>query len=172
MTKIMIIGCPGSGKSTLATQLGSHKNLPVYHLDSFFWGPGWKPIERNKFIEKQKDIMKKPAWIIDGNYGATMNTRLKYVDTIIFLHYSTTRCLYRIIKRRIQYHGQTRPDMGEDCKEKIDWEFVHYVLKFNKVQSPTILEKLDSVKEKQIYIFKNPKQLRHFFHQIKDISID
>ncbi|BAC13038.1 DNA topology modulation protein [Oceanobacillus iheyensis HTE831] len=172
MNKIMIIGCPGSGKSTLAMQLGEYKKLPVYHLDSFFWKPGWEQIERDKFIEKQKEIMEEPAWIIDGNYNATMDTRIKKADTIIFLHYRTTRCLFRIIKRRIQYHGQTRPDMGEDCKEKIDWEFVQYVLKFNKDKCPTIFDKLDAVKEKQIYILKNPKQLKQFFHQFKDISID
>ncbi|MFS0752302.1 DNA topology modulation protein [Oceanobacillus sp. 1P07AA] len=162
MKKIMIVGCAGSGKSTLAKQLGNQKKIPVYHLDSIFWEPGWKPIEQNRFIDKQKEIMEEPAWIIDGNYGSTMSIRMKYADTIIFLHYKTTRCLHRIIKRRIQYHGQTRPDMGEGCKEKLDWDFVHYVLMFNKNNAPTILDKLNSVKEKQIYIIKNPKQLKHF----------
>lgn len=34
----------------------------------------------------------------------------------------------RVIKRYIKYRNQTRPDMGEGCNEKIDREFVWWVL--------------------------------------------
>lgn len=39
--KIMIIGSSGSGKSTFSRELGEFLKLPVYHLDAFFWRPGW-----------------------------------------------------------------------------------------------------------------------------------
>ncbi|OYD06005.1 AAA family ATPase, partial [Paludifilum halophilum] len=129
-------------------------------------------VNRDIFIEKQKEIMKQPDWIIDGNYTSTMDLRIKYADIVIFLYYKTLRCLYRIIKRRIQYHGQTRPDMGDNCKEKLDWEFVHYVLQFNKNRAPAILTKLESLNDKQIFIIKHPKQLKELIHNLNDVSID
>lgn len=37
-------------------------------------------------------------------------------------------CMYRIVKRRVMYRNQTRPDMNEGCPEKLDWakELLHH----------------------------------------------
>ena len=39
--KIAIIGCAGSGKTTLAFLL-QKLNLPIYHLDQYYWKPNWE----------------------------------------------------------------------------------------------------------------------------------
>ena len=39
--KIAIIGNAGSGKSTLAYKLQQKLNLPIYHLDQYYWKPNW-----------------------------------------------------------------------------------------------------------------------------------
>lgn len=162
MKKITIIGSGGAGKSTLAQNLGTTLQIPVYHLDAIHWQPGWKPIGRGTFIEAQHKTLKQETWIIDGNYGGTMDIRLREADTVIFLHYKTIRCLYRISKRRIQYRNRTRPDMGPDCPEKLDWEFFQWVLQFNKVKVPAIYERLEQLDNKNIYIFKTPRALKQF----------
>lgn len=162
MRKIAVIGGSGAGKSTLAQQLGSILNISVYHLDAIFWKPGWNPIERSELIEEQGIILQKDSWIIDGNYSSTMDMRLLEADTIIFLHYKTIRCLYGVTKRRIQYHKKTRPDMGEGCKEKLDLEFLNWVYQFNRKKAPSIYQKLDQLHDKQIHIFKNPKETKQF----------
>lgn len=36
-----MLGPCGAGKSILATQLGKRLDLPVIHLDSEYWRPGW-----------------------------------------------------------------------------------------------------------------------------------
>lgn len=41
MQRVMIIGQPGSGKSTLAREMGKHTGLPVVHIDTIHWQPGW-----------------------------------------------------------------------------------------------------------------------------------
>jgi len=163
MKKIAIIGNPGAGKSTLARQLSVLSGIPVFHLDAIFWKPGWQSISREELIRKTTQILEEQnSWIIDGNYGATMNVRLQQADTIIFLHYKTTTCLYSIIKRRIQYHKQTRPDMGKDCPEKLDWEFFQYVKKFNRKKVPILYEKLSKLENKHILIFKTRKDLKKY----------
>lgn len=158
----MIIGNPGSGKSTLARHLSELLHITAYHMDTIFWQPGWVPIKREKLIKETKKLMEKDTWIIDGNYSATFDIRLKEADTIIFLHFSTMRCLYGITKRRIQYHKQTRPDLAAGCPEKLDWEFFQYVRKFNKRKAPHIYELLTNYPDKQQIIFKNRSQLQKF----------
>lgn len=162
MKKIIIIGSGGAGKSTLAQKLGTMLQIPVYHLDAIHWQPGWKPMERETFIEAQHEILTQATWIIDGNYGSTMDIRLQQADTILFLHYRTIRCLYGIIKRRVQYRNKTRPDMGKDCPEKIDWEFIQWVRQFNKVKAPAIYERLNDLDNTKILVFKTPKELKKF----------
>ncbi|UFU00316.1 DNA topology modulation protein [Radiobacillus kanasensis] len=167
MRKIMIIGSGGAGKSTLAKQLGNLLHIPVYHLDSLFWKPGWQVAERQEWIEKQLKLMEQESWILDGNYGATMEVRLQAADTVIFLDYSTIRCLYGIVKRRIQYHGRTRPDMGEGCPEKLDLEFIRWVARFKKDKSPTIKERLKQSSEINIIRLTGPKQTKHFLQELQ-----
>jgi len=161
----MIIGCGGAGKSTLAQQLGKKLGIKVYHLDSLFWKPGWVPTDREEFIQMQKEMMNEDEWIIDGNYGGTMDLRLEQADTIIFLHYSTIRCLYGIVKRRLHYHGKTRPDMGEGCPERLDWEFVKWVAGYNRKKAPLVLEKLRKFCDKKTFIFTRSSQVKTFLNE-------
>ncbi|MTW86986.1 DNA topology modulation protein [Virgibacillus dakarensis] len=166
MKKIMIVGSGGAGKSTLAKQLGEKLDIPVYHLDAIFWQPGWRPIERQALVQAQQHIINRDTWIIDGNYSSTMDIRLKHADTVIFLHYSTIRCLYGIVKRRIQYHKKTRPDIGKDCPEKLDLEFVQWVYQFNKSKAPIIHQKLNQQRDTTIHIFNRPKQTKNFLENV------
>lgn len=152
MKKIMIIGCGGAGKSTLAKRLGEKLNLHVYHLDSMFWKPEWVPTEREEWKRLQFEILEKDEWIIDGNYGSTLDIRIEKADTIIFLDYSTVTCLYGVIKRRIIHHRKTRPDMGEGCPEKLDWEFLKWVAEYKRKKSPIIVNKLNQLEQQKSII--------------------
>ncbi|MFA1819865.1 DNA topology modulation protein [Virgibacillus oceani] len=163
MKKIAIIGSGGAGKSTLAQQLGKLLHIPVYHMDAIFWKPGWQSIGREELIKETTKILdENNSWIIDGNYGATMDIRLEQADTVIFLHFKTVTCLYGITKRRIQYHNKTRPDMGKDCPEKLDWEFFQWVRQFNQKKVPVIYDRLSNLENKRILIFKNRKEVRKY----------
>lgn len=164
----MIIGCGGSGKSTLAKQIYYLTKLELIHLDQVFFKPGWIELEKEEWIEKNKELLKKEEWIIDGNYGSTMDMRLEKADTVIFMDTPTHVRLIRVLKRGIQYFGKTRPDMASGCPERVSIEFLRYILFYNKTRRPNILKKLKFYeKEKQVLILKNKKAINSFLQALK-----
>lgn len=84
MKKIIVIGCPGSGKSTFSRELHSKTGIPLYHLDMMYWNEDKTKVEKNVFLERLSDALEKDMWIIDGNYGSTMESRIQKCDTIFF----------------------------------------------------------------------------------------
>ncbi|MES1043780.1 DNA topology modulation protein [Heyndrickxia oleronia] len=167
MKKIVLIGSGGSGKSTLARQLGEKLKIRIYHLDSLFWKPNWVGVPKDEQIKVQSEVVKKEKWIIDGNYGGTMDIRLNAADTIIFLDIPRTTCVFRAFKRVLQYRNKTRPDMGEGCKERFSFEFFKWIWDYPKTKKPEILEKLQELsKEKAIIILKSPKDVEKFLEKV------
>ncbi|MFJ7953559.1 topology modulation protein [Lysinibacillus sp. NPDC096418] len=114
----LIVGSSGAGKSTLARQLGAATSLPIIHLDSLYWQPGWIGTEKVLFNEKLIVELQKFAWIIDGNFDSTLELRAQYADLIIMLDYDKKLCLYRAMKRYITHLGKTRADMTPGCPKR------------------------------------------------------
>lgn len=172
MNRVMILGSAGSGKSTLARKLSNILNLPVIHLDRYYWNPNWIPTPNEEWDEIVKDFTKKEQWIIDGNYSRTMDIRIERADLIIYLDMPRWLCLCRIFQRRVMYRKKTRPDMNEECPEKIDIEFIQWVWNYRKRGRLKTLEKLEQLKnQKIINIVKTPKQVDELIHRLeKNIS--
>lgn len=127
--KIAVIGYSGAGKSTLARALGERYSVPVLHFDRVHWAPGWQ--ERDKAEARQivHEFMEQPEWVIDGNYTKyEYQSRMVEADSIIFLDFPRLSCFVRAWKRYFHYRGQTRADMGEGCPEKMDPEFMRWIL--------------------------------------------
>ncbi|HKM01214.1 MAG TPA: DNA topology modulation protein [Sedimentibacter sp.] len=129
--KIAIIGYAGSGKSTLARQLGKFYNIPVLHMDKIQFEHNW--IERDEEIAKnmvEKFMNENKSWVIDGNYTKFhRERRLNEADEIIFMNYSRWVCLWQAFKRYIKYKGKTRECIADGCIEKLDLEFIKWILK-------------------------------------------
>lgn len=169
MEKIAIIGSSGAGKSTLARKVGELTGIPVHHLDVLHWKPNWELVPKEDQILIQKDLVKKPQWIIDGNYGGTLDIRLAAADTIIFLDFDRTLCLYRVMKRAFQYRNKRRPDMREGNKERIDVAFYRWIWRFPKDQRPKIVDLLDRLSsEKEVVWLHTPKEVEGFINRIKE----
>ncbi|WP_377890810.1 DNA topology modulation protein [Alkalihalobacillus sp. R86527] len=167
MKRIVIIGSGGSGKSTLARQLGKRLNIGVYHLDALFWKPNWEAVPTEEQIEIQKRLVIEDEWICDGNYGGTMDIRLQSADTIIFLNLPRTLCTYRVLKRAVQYHNRTRPDMGEGCEERVSFGFLKWVWEYPRKKRPGIFRKLDRLSEdKKVYHLSSKKEIDTFLSNI------
>jgi adenylate kinase family enzyme len=132
MDRILIIGSGGSGKSTLSQELSKVMDLPIIHLDRFYWKPKWVPTPNEEWDHFVEEAANEEQWIMDGNYSRTLDLRLKRADAIIFLDMPTILCIYPIIKRRIKYHGKTRSDLNQECPEKLDWAFFIWVWNYKR----------------------------------------
>ena len=167
MNRILILGCCGAGKSTFARALHKKSGLEVIHLDQLYWKPNWTETEPEEWAAIIENEVKKSTWIMDGNYGGTMDIRIATADTIIYLDYSTAKCLFRVCKRIIKHHGKTRPDMTAGCPERFDLEFLHYVAVFNIVKRKGILRRMKAVEhEKQCITFSNDREATQFLESL------
>jgi adenylate kinase family enzyme len=166
MQRIVIIGCGGAGKSTLAQELGKRTGLPVIHLDSIFWLPGWVEMNRDEFDRKIRAELEKEQWIIDGNYNRTMPERVARCDTIIYLDFPRIVCLYGIFKRLLTNIGKTRPDMGEGCPERIDWEFLKWVWNYNKDKRERNYRLLNEATHAETIVLKNRRAVKKFLKSL------
>ncbi len=130
--KIAVIGYSGAGKSTLASRLSDGLELPVLHLDTVHWLPGWKERALDaklKMVSDFLDINSEKGWVIDGNYKKLFyERRMDEADRIIFLDFPAPRCLIRAYKRYFKYKGRSRASITEGCDEKIDLEFIKWIL--------------------------------------------
>ena len=129
--KIAILGTSGSGKSTLAKRLGERYGLPVLHMDTVHFLPGWveRPFAEEEAIVRQFLDENAGGWVIDGNYSKTCYARrLEEADKIIVLWFSPLVCLWRAIRRWQQNKGRVRESSAPGCEEKIDAEFVRWIL--------------------------------------------
>jgi adenylate kinase family enzyme len=144
MRRILIIGPGGAGKSTLARRLGARLGLEVFHLDKFYWRPGWVEPPKDEWLKILAGLAARESWIMDGNYSGTLEQRLAHCDTVILLDPPRLLCLWRIARRRLAYRAGGRPDMAEGCPEGLSPEFVRWVWDYPRRSRPKVLAKLSS----------------------------
>lgn len=162
--KIAVIGCPGSGKTTLAFQLADRLQLPLYHLDTYQWLPGWEKAEREKFIRAHHALCDLPAWIIEGSGNKLLPLRIQKANVIIYLDVPRLTCIWRVIKRSVLHWNQEAPGSPKGCKERLFsfafLEFLKWIWHFNARNRATIISLLDEVKDtKKVYIVQSIEKI-------------
>jgi adenylate kinase family enzyme len=168
MRRVSIIGSGGAGKSTVARELGVITGLPVIHLDRLYWKPGWTETPKDVWRETVQRLVQGDEWIIDGNFGGTMEIRLAASDTVIFLDFPRLVCTYRAVKRAITFRNRTRPDMGPGCNEKLDFEFVKWVWQFPGKTVPIIEERLSRLgSDAKLIRLRSPNEVEEFLRDIR-----
>ena len=165
--RISIVGGSGSGKSTLCNILSKKLNLPAIHLDAINFNPNWVEIDKS---ERDKIISSKvleDKWIIDGNYTKTLKERFERADLIIWLDYSTFALLKGILKRFLQTRNKEREEIP-GCKERLNFDFIKYVVTYNKKKRPIIEDYLKDVPKDKFLVFKKQKNLNNW---LKDFDV-
>ncbi len=164
MERIIVIGCPGSGKSTFSRALHRITGIPLFHLDMMYWNADRTIVDTAIFHQRILEIMKKNEWIMDGNYGSTLELRLKECDTVIFLDYPLEICLEGIKERR----GKERTDMPwVEAEDEEDAEFLEFVKNYHSQNRPQVMELLNKYSYKKILIFNNRDEADEFLKQME-----
>ncbi|MGD9479011.1 AAA family ATPase [Shinella sp. G-2] len=141
--RVLVIGCSGSGKSTLARKLAMRLGLPYVSMDrEIFWLPGWQVRPRADALARLEEIVARERWILDGTSPGTLPLRLPRSHLVLWLRPPRWLSLYGVVSRWLRYRGRSRPEMADDCPEKIDREFLTYVWDFEKTESPEIARNL------------------------------
>ena len=168
MKRVAIIGSGGAGKSTLARRLGEITGLPVVHLDREFWRPGWTETPKPEWRSKVASLVQRDEWIIDGNFGGTMEIRLAAADTVLFLNFPRLLCTYRALKRTVTYRKRTRPDMAPGCDEKFDLDFLSWVWHFPAQTAARIEARLMQLRpDVEVLRLRSPREVEAFLRDVE-----
>ena len=97
--RIMIMGRSGSGKSTFSYVLHQKTNLPLYHLDKYFFTDYWQERNYQEFIAIQQELVNQEQWIIDGNSTKSFEMRYKRADVCLYFNFPRYLCYWRVFKR-------------------------------------------------------------------------
>lgn len=162
MQRVLVIGCGGAGKTTLARRIAELADLPLIHLDALYWRPGWQATPNEEWDQTVGELVARDAWVMDGNYGRTLDVRLAACDTVIFLDMPRYVCLWRVFRRWLQYRKRTRPDLAPGCPEHVSWEFVRWIWTYPQ-RRPGVLERIRGLRGSQRFVWlKNARDIEDF----------
>lgn len=145
-SRILVVGCGGAGKSTLSRRMGELFGIPVVHLDKLWWKEGWATETEEEFDRILSRELRKPAWIMDGNYKRTFAERLRYADFCIVLDVEASVCIGNVYKRAREYAGKSRPDMAPGCAEYVSEEFERWIYSYKTETLPVMMRILQESK--------------------------
>ncbi len=168
MDRVAVVGSGGAGKSALARQIGAITGLPVIHLDHHYWEPGWVPTPNAVWVERQRGLLEGPRWVVDGNYGGTLELRATLADTIVFVDLPRRVCLARAMRR-----VRSPILQAEGCPQKVDREFLRWIWAFPKDTRPKVLCILGRhAPTTDIVHLRSRAEVRWFLSRLRRRSVD
>ncbi|WP_424982020.1 hypothetical protein [Maritalea sp. S77] len=147
--KIHVTGNSGSGKTTFAKELGDTLSLPVFGLDKVVWRAGWQKTPPDQRVRLERELMKQPAWIIEGVSAQVRQA----ADIIVFLDVARPVAYARALKRNLPYLFKSRPELPEDCPEyKLALRHLKLVWNFKGQIRPNIMRDMHLHPEKFLVV--------------------
>lgn len=128
--KVAVVGYAGSGKSTFARRLGDALCIPVQHLDQVFYTSNWQERDKGEARDLAEAFLDvNDAWVVDGTYHRlALARRLEAADVIVIFAFPRRTCLAQAWRRSRRYAHCVRPDMADGCVERLDAEFVLWLV--------------------------------------------
>lgn len=103
-----------------------------------------------------RELLGGETWILDGNYGGTLDLRLEACDTVFFLDLPRYLCLWRVVKRQLRHLGRERPEMPPGCRERLSLDYLHWIWTYGSRRRGDILRRLAALEgRKQIVILRS-----------------
>ena len=114
---------------------------------------------RDEFDAGLREIISGDRWIIDGNYGRTLEMRFQACDTVFLLDFPVEECL-AAAESRI---GNPREDLPW-TETEFDGEFRQWILDFPRNELPAVYKLIGRFQnEKRIYIFHTIDDINAYF---------
>ena len=130
-----------------------------------YWNADRTTVSKAVFRQRLQEAIAQDSWIIDGNYGGTMELRIAACDTVFFLDYPTQVCLDGVRQRR----GQPRSDMPWVETVAEDEEFLAFIRQYNTESKPKVIALLEKYKDKTIRIFTDRQEADAFLeHYLRE----
>lgn len=172
MNRILVLGNAGSGKSRLTNSIGTILQLPVHHLDAYFWLPGWKQSDFETFRGHVVALAAGEAWVIDGNYVRTLAERIAVADTVLLLRPPKLLCILRVILRGLRERGQARSDLPAGCREQIPSpDFLRWIWRFDRDELPRILTLIDQAGGRAtVQTFRTSREVQEYLTHLNSAA--
>lgn len=159
--KIIVIGCSGAGKTTFSKKLAQITDIPLYHLDSFYWKEDATHIPRCELIKKQKAVFKADKWIIDGNFRNSLEMRVKESELIYFFDIPKDVCVQGVINRN------SRDELP--CDLPVNDKLIGFIENFERDVKPLILNLFDKYSDKMIITFHSRDEADEYLEKLLKI---
>lgn len=137
-----MVGSPGAGKTTFAVRLAAMLGLPVIHLDFEYWRPGWEPTPADEWPVRVEELVSREQWVMDGNYGDTLERRLRCAHAAVFLDVRRLTCLRNVLLRTLRNLGRPGPGLPPGCPERFDRDFLVWVWDYERRSRGRVIDLL------------------------------
>lgn len=170
LKRIAIIGNGGGGKSTLARALGRANNLPLHHVDSIQYRPGWQRTAADECDATLDGLARGPRWVIDGFGNApVIERRLRAADAVVFVDFPLWRHYWWAAKRQWRSREGQRAELPPACPEftlSYTCKLLKVMWLVNRDYRPWFRRLLEGLPAAtRIFHIRSPRDWRAFYHQ-------
>jgi adenylate kinase family enzyme len=101
-----------------------------------------------------RQLVQGERWILDGNYGGTMEIRLAAADSIVFLDPPPLLCIWRVLRRR-------KRDKPASTLRLL--RFVAYIWRYRRTRRPAVQDRIARHRAgKQVHVLHSRRDVEQF----------
>ncbi len=177
LRRVSVVGTSCSGKTTFAKNLAQILKVKHIELDAINWLPDWVERPNGEFLDLVEKAAGGDTWVFDGNYTRTREIVWRRATAIVWLNYSFSRTFYRAMNRTMRrvfsgeelYSGNRESfRMAFMSRDSILlWVLTSYHKKRRRYTKLLCEERLN---EKDVFIFRHPKQAEEFLQQVRKLN--